>query len=153
METKLNRRLSQLKAAVCNFEASLSIQTELFPEIVKDSVESGQIQKFEVSWELLWKTVKTFLYETDGIDERSPKSVIKSFFNAGYCDYQDYEKLIAMIDDRNSLSHLYNSEMIRSILIRLKDYLRLIKNCLEIMDKKVGENFAGGVFHGKYPKE
>ena len=133
METKLNRKLSQLKASVSNFEASLSIQTELFPEIIKDSVESGQIQKFEVSWELLWKTIKIFLYETDGIDERSPKIVIKSFFNAGYCDYQDYENLIAIIDDRNSLSHIYSSEMIGNILMRLNDYLRLMKKCLKIM--------------------
>ncbi len=137
METKLNRKLARLKASVSNFEDSLSIQTELFPEIVKDSVESGQIQKFEVSWELLWKTVKIFLYETDGTDEKSPKTVIKSFFNAGYCDYQDYESFIAMIDDRNSLSHIYNSEMIGSILGHLHDYLHLMKKCLKIMDKKV----------------
>lgn len=34
MEAKLNRKLSQLKDSVRNFESSLSIQTELFPEIV-----------------------------------------------------------------------------------------------------------------------
>lgn len=140
METKLNRKLSQLKAAVSNFETSLSIQTELFPEIVKDSIESGQIQKFEVSWELLWKTVKVFLYETDGIDERSPKTVIKFFFNAGYCDYQDYEIFIAMTEDRNSLSHIYDSEMMGNILSRLSDYLLLMKKCLKIMkDKSIPE--------------
>jgi nucleotidyltransferase substrate binding protein (TIGR01987 family) len=140
MEGKLTRRISQLKSAVCNFEQSLSIELGLFPEIVKDSIESGQIQKFEVSSELLWKTLKVFLYEIGGTDEKSPKSVIKSFFNSGYCGYEEYEMLMTMINDRNSLSHIYNSEMMQSVRTRLADFLQVMKKCLETVENAVASD-------------
>lgn len=142
MEGKLNRKITQLKAAVRNLEESLSIEISLFPEIVQDCVESGQIQKFEISSELLWKTLKIFLYEISGIDEKSPKSVIKSFFNSGYCSYEEYEMLMTMINDRNSLSHVYNSEMMQSIRTRLSDFLIVIKKCLETVENAAAEKNA-----------
>jgi len=140
MEGKLNRKITQLKSAVQNLEGALSIELGLFPEIVQDCVESGQIQKFEISSELLWKTLKIFLYEISGIDEKSPKSVIKSFFNSGYCSYEEYEMLMTMINDKNSLSHVYNSEMMQSIRTRLSDFLKVMKKCLETFENAADDS-------------
>ena len=104
---RFKNSLKELRKALQNFEESLNINVSLYPENIKDSIESGQIQKFEFNIELLWKAIKFFLLEKEGIEERSPKGVIKKYFNLGLLDYEDYENLIHMIDDRNYLSHVY----------------------------------------------
>ncbi|MCK5056754.1 MAG: HI0074 family nucleotidyltransferase substrate-binding subunit [Candidatus Aminicenantes bacterium] len=139
---RFKNSLKELKKALQNFEESLNINVSIYPENIKDSIESGQIQKFEFNIELLWKTIKFFLFEEEGIDEGSPKGVIKKCFNLGLLDYEDFENLIRMIDDRNYLSHVYKKEMYQGILKRLPVYLKLMKEVaivLDQRDRKVGE--------------
>jgi len=134
---EIKYKLKELEKAVRNFEDSMNIKISLFTDIVKDSIESGQIQKFEFSCELLWKTIKAFLYEVEGLDVKTPKSAVKEFFNSGYIEYKEYELLMQMIDDRNMLSHIYKEEMLKEILARVKDYLILMKKVLKIMQNKI----------------
>src|SRR5665647_3988765 len=101
METKFSRKLNDLEAALLNFRDSLTLQPSLFPELIADNIKSGQIQKFEFTVELLWKTVQVFLFEVDGVDVVTPKAVAKEFVEAGYCDYDTYELFIWAINDRN----------------------------------------------------
>ncbi|MFC1595733.1 HI0074 family nucleotidyltransferase substrate-binding subunit [Candidatus Margulisiibacteriota bacterium] len=137
MEKKLTYKLRQFESAISNFEDSLLIEQGVFPEIVLDTIESGRIQKFEFSCELFWKVLKIFLYEIDGVDVNTPKGVVKSFFEAGYCDYDDYEQIIKMINDRNWLSHIYNNETAGEIKGRLKEYLSLMRKIGLLITKKV----------------
>jgi nucleotidyltransferase substrate binding protein (TIGR01987 family) len=137
MEMKLLKSLEELRRDLKNFEESLNIDVSNYPANVKDSIESGQIQKFEFNMELLWKTIKLFLLENEGIDERSPKSVIKKFFSIGYLDYEDYEKLIRMIDDRNYLSHAYKKEMYQGILRRLPEYLHKLNDTTKVIEENI----------------
>jgi len=136
METKLTRKLSDLAAALSNFRDALTLEPSLFPEIVADNIKSGQIQKFEFTVELLWKTVQVFLYEMDGIDVVTPKSVAKEFVEAGYCNYEDYELFIRAINDRNQLSHIYRQEMAESIWQRLPEYVCMVEKIIGTMRAK-----------------
>lgn len=137
METKFTRKLSDLEAALSNFRDALTLQPSLFPELVADNIKSGQIQKFEFTVELLWKTVQIFLYEVDGVDVVTPKSVAKEFVEAGYCDYEEYERFIRAINDRNQLSHIYRQEMAESIWQRLPEYVQMTERIVNIMRSKV----------------
>lgn len=128
METKFARKLNDLEAAVSNFRDSLTLEPALFPELVADNIKSGQIQKFEFTVELLWKTIQVFMYEVDGVDAVTPKSVAKEFVEAGHCDYDVYEQLISAINDRNHLSHIYRQEMAESIWQHLPEYLRMVEH-------------------------
>ena len=83
METRFARKLNDLEAALSNFRVALTLEPALFPELVADNIKSGQIQKFEFTVELLWKTVQAFLYDVDGVDVNTPKSVAKEFVEAG----------------------------------------------------------------------
>jgi nucleotidyltransferase substrate binding protein (TIGR01987 family) len=139
MEMKLKPKIEELKRALENFDDSMKIDLNLFPDIVKDSVESGQIQKFEFSCELLWKTIKAFLYEIEGLDINTPKGAIKEFFNSGYVSYEEYELLMQMIDDRNMLSHIYRQEMLKEIHRRIKNHLVLMNKVLEVIENKINE--------------
>lgn len=123
MELRYKNKLNELKNALDNLKKSLSIDINKYPEEVKDSLKSGQIQKFEFCIELTWKTIRYFLYNEMGIDVNSPKSSIKEFFNVKKLTYSEYEILIQMIDDRNYISHIYKEEMMIQLLVKLPDYL------------------------------
>ena len=147
METKFARKLNDLEAALSNFRDALTLEPALFPELVADNIKSGQIQKFEFTVELLWKTVQVFLYEIDGIDVNSPKSVAKEFVEAGHCDYETYELFIRAINDRNHLSHVYRQEMAESIWQRLPEYLYMVEQIASVI-RLVTENQSKTVSRG-----
>lgn len=114
----------------------MTLEPALFPLLVADNIKSGQIQKFEFTVELLWKTVQVFLFEVDGVDAVTPKSVAKEFVEAGYCDYGTYELFIQAINDRNQLSHIYRQEMAEHIWQRLPEYVCLVEQIVDTMRSK-----------------
>ena len=136
METKFTRKLKDLETALANFRDALTLEPSLFPELVADNIKSGQIQKFEFTVEPLWKTVQVFLFEVDGIDVVTPKSVAKEFVEAGYCDYETYERFIRAINDRNQLSHIYRQEMAETIRQRLPESVQMAEQILSVMRAK-----------------
>ncbi len=133
METKFERKLGGLEAALSNFRDALTLEPTLFPELVADNIKSGQIQKFEFTVELLWKTVQAFLLEVDGVDAITPKSAAKEFVEAGHCEYEVYELFIQAINDRNQLSHIYRQEMAEEIWQRLPEYVCLVEQVVSVM--------------------
>ncbi len=130
---KLNAeyKIKQYEAAVDNFKASLAINTEDYESSVADTLKSGQVQKFEVCAELMWKAVKVYLLSMNGIDSRSPKQVIKEFYNLSYVSVEDFEAELAVLDDRNSLSHVYSKEQFEEIYIRVQDSLPVFQKVLD----------------------
>lgn len=128
------KKLIQLKQALNTFEKSINIDISTFSDIEQDTIRSGQVQKFEVSVELFWKTGKKFLYEVHGVEAISPKMVIKEFFLTKYTNEKHFEALIEMINDRNRLSHVYNEEQFNEIYSRLTEYLVLMNGIV----KKIG---------------
>jgi len=140
METKITRKLTDLEAALTNFRDALTLDPALFPELVADTVKSGQIQKFEFTIELLWKTVQVFLLEVDGVDVVTPKSVAKEFVEAGHCDHETYELFIRSINDRNQLSHIYRQEMAESIRYRLPEYVEMVDRIVSVLHGKFHNN-------------
>ncbi len=95
-----------------------------------DGLENGKAQKFEYTLELCWKAIKAALKQREGIDEASPKKVIKSFYLGGYLTENDYLTLIQAVDDRNKLSHIYEPEEFKAILVRLPRYAELMQSVL-----------------------
>ncbi len=134
MEGRLKYKLVQLNEAVTNFEDSLSLELSEFSEIAVDSIKSGQVQKFEFCTELLWKTLKIYLFEINGIDAKSPKMVIKEYFNLGLCSYKEYETIMEMLDDRNILSHIYKKEQFESIYNRIIHTLSILKSVIDVIN-------------------
>ncbi|MCD4722849.1 MAG: nucleotidyltransferase substrate binding protein [Desulfobacula sp.] len=131
MEDRLKYKTKQLKKAVNDLGVSLTINTNLMAPEVIDTIKSGQVQKFEVVVDLLWKTLKIFLYEINGIIENSPKKVIKKYFQIEECEYSDYEWLIKMINMRNELSHIYDSEKFEQIHSLLNEAFTVIKRVVK----------------------
>jgi nucleotidyltransferase substrate binding protein (TIGR01987 family) len=120
-------KLELLLKALDGFEKSMTLEKERFGEIEQDTIRSGQLQKFEVSVELYWKTIKKFLFEIHGIETVSPKTVIKQMYLTKYINEKDYERLLEMINERNRMSHVYNEELFELIHSKLAEYLQLMK--------------------------
>jgi hypothetical protein len=115
MEKRLAYLSAQLDAAIEDFERSLGIPLESLDQTIADAVRNGQAQKFEFTIELFWKAARVFLLETHGFDLASPKPVIKKYFELGYVDYEDCDKLLHGLEIRNSLSHVYNKRSFLSL--------------------------------------
>ena len=85
---------------------------------VKDQLDrDGVIQRFEFSFELLWKTLKLFLAD-EGIIANSPKEALKETFRFGLI--KDDEVFLDMLEDRNQTSHIYSEDISKEIFGRIK---------------------------------
>lgn len=82
---------------------------------LSDLEKEGVIQRFEITLELAWKTLKDKM-EFDGIvlDIISPKNVIRQAFQAKYISNVD--SWLEMVSDRNIMSHVYDEEKFEEVL-------------------------------------
>jgi len=84
----------------------------------KDELDKdGVIQRFEFTFELLWKALKIYL-EHQGIIVKTPRD---SFVEAFRINLFDDEKIfLDMLEDRNNASHIYNKVTSEKIFNRIK---------------------------------
>ena len=87
--------------------------------IVRDAV----IQRFEFSFELVWKTLKLHL-EHQGQECGGPRATLKKAFSEGIIPTADEADVwLRMIEDRNLTSHAYDEALAGSIYGRVvRDY-------------------------------
>lgn len=106
------------------------LKQKLGDERLLDGMQNGRAQKFEYTVELCWKAIKIFLKEKDGIDEASPKKVIKAYYLGDYITEDDYLLLLDSVEDRNRLSHIYDEQTFNHILARLPSYAALFERVI-----------------------
>ena len=95
--------------------------------------EDGVIQRFEFTYELLWKTIKIFL-QAKGVQSRTPRDSLKEAFKLEWLDKE--EDFLNMLDDRNKTSHIYDQKTSREILERIKNsYIPAIEKVLTKLKK------------------
>lgn len=111
-----------------------ALSATLDPRLI-DGLQNGKAQKFEYTLELCWKSIKAFLKQHEGIDEASPKKVVKAFYLAGHLPEDDYLELIQAIDDRNKLSHIYEKREFDLIVARLPRYAEIQRRALDAMQQ------------------
>lgn len=105
-------------------EYSIKKLETAFLRLVKgiDSVEDdldkdGVIQRFEFTFELLWKTIKVYL-EDKGILCKSPKDCLQQAFKYGLIT--DEETFLKMLSDINKTSLLYDQSASEEIFNNIK---------------------------------
>jgi len=100
-ERKLKDSLANLAKAVANLERALTIPRD------RELVFEGTIHRFEVTIELMWKTLKRAL-EYEGIQPKTPRESLKEAFKIGWL--HDEGIWLDMLDQRNTTSHQYLDE-------------------------------------------
>ena len=96
-----------------------------------DVVRDSAIQRFEFTFDLAWKTVKTYLGGQKGVVCDSPKDCIREAYAQGLIAYDD--AWLAMTDMRNETVHTYNEEVAEKIYARLPDALQKYQTLLELL--------------------
>ena len=124
---KYNRNLKSFEKALIQLGDALE---ESESPIVRDAC----LQRFEFSYELLWKTLKIFLEEIHGVRAVSPRQVFKEAFALSIIDEE--LTFVEMIESRNTLSHTYNEEQAAKIYVKCVDYLKAMKNVQAQLNKQ-----------------
>jgi nucleotidyltransferase substrate binding protein (TIGR01987 family) len=85
------------------------IQAVQQPE--SDILRDAAIQRFEFSFELVWKTLKLYL-ERQGHECGGPRSTLKKAFTEGLISTpEDGDVWLQMLEDRNLTTHTYDEEL------------------------------------------
>ena len=98
-------------------------------EIERDAL----IQRFEFTFEAVWKAAQFHLLQVEGLDVASPKAVIRACREVGLLDEQEAMQALQMADDRNMTVHTYNEELAVQILERIMKYQVLLDKWLTAM--------------------
>ncbi len=121
---ELNERLSSSIRALGTLDEVLTVP---FTIIVRDA----SIQRFEYSFESLWRLVKAYLKQHEGIVCSSPKQCFREGFKVGLLSVEETETCLVMADDRNLTSHTYIEAIANSIYHNLPSYLATMKILLK----------------------
>lgn len=109
----------ELKYSTEKFNKALS-RLNIGIKKAKDQLDNdGVIQRFEFTFELLWKTLRLFLL-SEGIITKSPKEALRESFRFGLI--KDEEIFLDMLDDRNQTSHIYSEDVSKAIVRRIKKF-------------------------------
>ena len=118
--------LNKLKTAFTRLEQAAG-------RVVDDLDRDGVIQRFEFTFELLWKTAKIFL-EYEGFRCAGPRSCIKEGVRREIL--LEGEVLLDMLEDRNRTTHIYDEHTAEEIFERIKNrYVPVIASNI----RKIGE--------------
>ena len=128
MERVRLRYKDSLKAV----ETLREILGEPFSIIVRDAA----IQRFEYTFESLWKLLKEFLKEKEGVLCNAPKSCFREAFAVGIISEDDTVKCLEMTDDRNMTSHTYREEVAQVLYGKLGEYCAL----MELIMDRIGSS-------------
>ncbi len=97
---QLGERLNATRRALDTLAEALQMP---FSVVVRDAA----IQRFEYSFESLWKLLRAYLGVAEGIVSNSPKQCFREGLRVGVLAVEETERCLEMTDDRNLTSHTY----------------------------------------------
>ncbi|MCI0184878.1 HI0074 family nucleotidyltransferase substrate-binding subunit [Sulfoacidibacillus ferrooxidans] len=118
-------------------QALVTLQQALELTEISDLERDGAIQRFEYTFEAMWKAGRHFLREYHGLDVASPKEVIRSCREVGLLTLEETEHALAMVNDRNLTSHTYDQHVAQDMFQRLGDHAILMDTWFERMKDKL----------------
>ena len=117
-------RLAERQAEVKDAAARLA---EAVAQPESELVRDATIQRFEFTFEVVWKTLKLFL-ERQGHECGGPRPTLKKAFAEGLIATPDEADLwLQMVEDRNLTSHAYDQALAERIHRNIvRDYAPLL---------------------------
>ena len=96
--------MERLRKKVTSARRALKTLQELLASDSSSNVErDAAIQRFEYTFEAVWKAGRLFLREVEGLEIGSPKGVIRGFFQVGLLTENQTALALSMVDDRKTL--------------------------------------------------
>jgi len=127
--SKMKLEINKLRKALVSLEA-IYLQSNREDRSNIDAT----IQRFEFTFELFWKTMKTFLNQK-GVEVNYPKDVLKEAYASHFLE--DEAVWLGMIKDRNLTSHTYDEALADEIFNRIKLYVPVFRQAFDKLAKTV----------------
>lgn len=127
---KLRDSLDNLAKALVNLERALTIPND------RELVMEGTIHRFEITVELMWKTLKRAL-EYEGLSPKTPRDSLKEAFRAGWL--HDEIEWLDMLDHRNTTSHAYLAdELAEANYNAIANITPKIRSAIDMLQERYG---------------
>ncbi len=97
----------------------------------------GAIQRFEYTFESVWKTARIYLLEYEGITANSHKMCFRSLGEMNILTEEETIEALKMADDRNLTVHMYIAEVAVQIFNHLKNYSSLIDKIIQRIESRI----------------
>ena len=118
--SKLEQALAHLQAQYQNLQTLAPDQ----PRLIREAVAESVIQRFETSYDTLWKVLRRYLVETLGLPEvpGSPKPVFRLAHENGLLP-SDVGRWIAYANARIGTAHDYSGKKAKEALAITGDFI------------------------------
>ena len=123
MNPKIQDKMQKLEKALPRLEYMLSKGIDKDRAFVDSS-----IQRFEIVFELFWKTLKAFL-EVFGKETAFPRQAFEEAFQGKLIS--DEGIWLQMMKDRNETSHIYDEYRADEIYQNIKSYFPILKSTFQ----------------------
>lgn len=130
---RLETRLQESQKASKTFLDALTIKNPTTLE------RDGTIQRFEYTFETVWKTAQLYLTQQESLNANSPKSVIRELGEAGILSAAETIQALAMADARNKTVHTYIEAVAVMIYSQLPEYAALLAEVVRRLSDKIGK--------------
>ncbi|WP_037588348.1 HI0074 family nucleotidyltransferase substrate-binding subunit [Stenoxybacter acetivorans] len=121
-----------------NFERSCKLLSEIENYEINSTpaiVCEGFIQRFEICFDLAWKTVNDYLRYLGHDVMPSPRPIIKEAFAVGIIE--EGQVFIDMLEARNLMSHRYDEKTFNHIFLQIQElfFPALFKLCKKLNEE------------------
>lgn len=100
-------------------------------------LRDAAIQRFEFTFEAVWKALKLFLEEHEGIISNSPKAVFRDAFVVRLLTERETKEFLGMVEARNSTVHTYNEVLAIEIAKAIPGYYKLMAHLVGELEKRI----------------
>ena len=123
---KNEAQLAQFEKTVKNLKEVLDRLQIPGPDyaVFRDSA----IQRFEIAFDVCWKTLKEKLRHEYGVEAISPKKVFQESFKQGLIENDTV--WISMTDMRNETAHAYNEQFAEKVVLELPKIQSVLEQLL-----------------------
>ena len=118
---------------------ALGTMSEILAMNQSPVVRDAAIQRFEYTFESVWKAAQLFQKQREGVEAGSPKGVIRACFQGGILEESQARTAMEMAEDRNLTVHTYNEQLAEAIYARLTGNAELMDRRLSAMERRMTE--------------
>jgi nucleotidyltransferase substrate binding protein (TIGR01987 family) len=132
--------MERLKERLAVGRQALHTLREILSQPKTPVVRDATIQRFEYTFEAIWRAVQLYLNVKESLETGSPKSAIRGSFRIGLLSEEQARQAMAMADDRNLTVHTYNESLAEQIYSRMGGYSQLMEAWLSAMERGISQN-------------
>ena len=120
------------KLKIKSFGNALETLEEILNEKETVIIRDATIQRFEYTFEAMWKALKFYLLHSEGQNYNSPKQCLRAAGQIGILNSEETELALELVDDRNMTTHTYIEAVADKIFRKIPEYCKIMR---KIYDK------------------